>query len=605
MRTFFNRYEVEIRFGLLGIVLLLLLLNFSSSLAIYRLKKQITAELDNDLQSAMGHARVYMRKQETTELPDSQRRIIEDRNDIDHIAAVSLHQVSIGDSLAGRALTNDELYDLMPGIYHFLSSDNGLSRFGVCRFNPTRGRTVLIVTRIDSTTLMSVTGAARRTLVFAIATILLIIPITIALPRFILQPFRQMRNTAEAVGKFDQSIAGDEVGQVIQSYKNIVAELRENEEELRRLYAASSSRADRLERFNRYILSSIGTGVITVDLSGVVVGINAAAGGILGLDTQQVAGRHYLQSLDDFEKISLLIEAGLLRGEYHDRGEYEIRCPDNRRIWLGIESSVIVNDENKALGTTILFNDLTEIKSLQAEVALTQRMAALGEMTAGLAHQLRNSMAAINGFSQLLKKKTVDEASLHDLAVSIRDEAVTAESLVSRFLNFARPLAPSYEPVSIGSLLTECAEKYRRTTENQISIRIIGIGREEAGCLIGDPLLLKEAIGNVIGNAVEALCGEGLIAITVTSDDSFCEIAVTDDGPGIPESIAEHIFTPFFSSKPSGTGLGLALAQKIISHHGGQIAFDPNPEEGAVCRIRLPLQVENTVVEDFHSVKKG
>jgi signal transduction histidine kinase len=162
--------------------------------------------------------------------------------------------------------------------------------------------------------------------------------------------------------------------------------------------------------------------------------------------------------------------------------------------------------------------------------------------------------------------------------------------MVNRFLTFARPLSLMEDAIDLTRFLAECRDK-GMVAANRKSVKIEMESPARTATIMGDPLLLKEALGNVIDNAVQAVNIGGRVVIRLELHGDRAEISVIDDGPGIPEKLRDKIFTPFISSKPSGTGLGLALTRKIINLHGGSIGFDPVAEPGSVCRISLPLAV--------------
>ena len=587
MRGLVNRYESEIRFGLVTIVLLLLLLNLSSTYILQRVKQQVREEIDQRLGAALDYALLFLSKNDTTVIPP------EELSQILHRYGLSGVQIVPCDRARGTAGDLSALLPIGSGdrsrsqyLYHPGSSPGERLGKALWRFRP--DQSIVIVVKADSKGLATITTAARTTLYMAMAILVIIIPLTIFLPRFILRPFREMQETARSAGRLDASSGGDEVAAVTRSYEAVIRELKAGEAELKRLYRESSSKADRLEKFNRHILKSIGTGVITVDLGGKVVGFNRAAGDILGCPMGDIIGRHYLTALPEALALGLLIEAGLNRGETVSLRDVEIALDNSSSLWLAVQTSLTTDDDEHAIGVTLLFTDLTESRRLEQELEMNRRMAALGEMTAGLAHQLRNSLAAVSGFSQLLIRKTESEAALADIAQSIRSEVAVASSMVSRFLNFARPLELNCESINLGEVLGSCVSRVERQA-GENNVRIDYAPPVSALTVSGDPLLLRETFGNLLDNALQAVGREGEVTVRTATLGRTVEITVSDTGPGIPQHLRTKLFTPFVSSKPSGTGLGLALAHKIISLHGGTIAFEPDCGRGAVCRVVLPL----------------
>lgn len=596
MRTVVNRYETEIRLGLVIIVTLLLLLNITSTYAVHRVKQKLTTQVDRYLGLALQSTDSYLMQKNTRQIDNDEAELLERQFNVSMTKVVTLGP---NDSVLAEALkntissigrdglSNREIECLLEGRRLFRSGDSYGSRFGLSLTRLNNGQEALLIVQSDSWVLDIITGASRMTLFLGIGVMVLIVPLTIGLPRLILRPFKTMREKARSAGRLGDHGEVDEVAEITQSYETIIDELRASEVELKRLYAETSSRADQLERFNRYILKSVGSGVINVDLSGKVVGYNHAARDVLGYHENEVVGKYYLMAFPGEMEFCTLIEAGLLRGESVSRREIAIDRGQDRKLWLGIESSLILDDNDRAIGVTLLFTDLTELKKLEVELEMSRRMAALGEMTAGLAHQLRNSLAAVSGFSQLLKKKAPVGSALSDIAESIRSETKTSATMVSRFLSFSKPLHLNEEVFDLIRLLSEAMNRF--SNEAQAKNISLNFSYPEVACsFVGDALLLKEAIVNLLDNSMQAVGKDGRIDMTLEWVKDVFQIVVADTGPGIADNIRDKLFTPFFSSTPSGTGLGLALAQKIISLHKGSIFFDAGQNRGAVCRVTLP-----------------
>jgi PAS domain S-box-containing protein len=609
MRGFVGKYEASVRLGLVFIVVLLLLLNISTAYILYDVKDKLTADVNRSLDDGLGYARQYLTKNQMSELNNDQRQSIIQRFGITEIKT-SIVTSSDADSLTSQInselagntkipiLAADDLEHLLGGRNLYCSGSPGGIRYGLTLARIAPGRRLLLLARADSEIMNIIGKAARMGLYLGGGIILLILPVMISLPRLILRPFKRMRQKAQSAGKLIQSQDSDEVAEVIKSYENIIDELKRNEADLEQLYRESSTKADRLEKLNRYILKSIGSGVINVDLTGKVIGYNRAAMNILGYDAELVLGKHYLVAFPQEMELALLIGAGLERGETVSRREMELKRPEQPDIWLGVESSIIINDKDRVVGVTLLVTDLTELKKLHGELEVNRRLAALGEMTGGLAHQLRNSLAAISGFCQLLQKKTGGSTDLGDIAGSIRSEAAASETMVSRFLNFSKPLSLMEETVDLGNLLNDCVGKFTSEAAARDCDLKVNLPQETL-TLTGDALLLKEALCNIIGNAIEAADIQGQVSIEADRSNSYLNIIISDNGPGIAESIKGKLFTPFVSSKPSGTGLGLAMARKIINLHKGTISLESVRREGTVCRIALPEKVSDS---DFNKV---
>jgi signal transduction histidine kinase len=223
----------------------------------------------------------------------------------------------------------------------------------------------------------------------------------------------------------------------------------------------------------------------------------------------------------------------------------------------------------------------------------------MGEMAGGLAHQLRNSLGAIAGYGRLARRK-LDGAGLPVGSVdSLLDETDQAAALIRQFLDFTRPFSLSRSTVAVDELLAEIVESFS-VRQGHEKVRI-EVERVEKAQLEIDPLLFKQAIANLVDNAISSYVEEhGTVWLSaVVSEDGY-RITVRDAGCGIPETDRERIFTPFFSSKPSGTGLGLPLAGKIVDLHDGRIILDSREGEGTSFAIILPLSsVKSTATPAF------
>ncbi|MEZ5359093.1 MAG: ATP-binding protein [Candidatus Zixiibacteriota bacterium] len=602
------------RFGLAVIVILLLFLNFGTTYIFFQGKRQVSEQIDNRVLSGLQRTALAVQKNQTPDIPADHLTNIKQQYQITSILAEQLPAAS-RDSLLTfirtaiisqggvRSIEQKELVRLLEGDLLLLSDMDGSRRTGVQVASYLPGQYVLMTVQTNTPVLAVFANASKHSLILTSIIILLIIPMTIGLPRLILKPFKAMRQAAENAGRLTTDEEGDEVAQILQSYEDTIAELTGAQDELKKLYAASSSKARQLEKINKYILQSIASGIIHIDAAGKVIEYNRAAEEILGYDPSLVLDKHYLTTFPDDDELNMIIDAGISRGQATPRRAIEISRPDGQHF-LGVESSKIYDESGVEIGLAVLFNDITEIRKLQSEVEINRRMAALGEMTAGLAHQLRNSLAAISGFAQLLSKKTSENPALSDLASSIREETTTSEKMVSRFLTFARPLSINTERFDLSELIASILEKSRLTPGLE-HVSFSFNGGELPLPVNADGMLIKEALCNVIDNACQAVDFEGTVDVAVSVYEGLVNILIADNGSGIDDSIKNDLFTPFVSSRPSGTGLGLALTHKIISLHKGSITFNNRTEGGAVCRISLPILAASDSASEISQVEKA
>ena len=237
-----------------------------------------------------------------------------------------------------------------------------------------------------------------------------------------------------------------------------------------------------------------------------------------------------------------------------------------------------------------LFSDLTAVKALEEQLRMKESLATVGELTAGIAHEFRNGLATITGYSKLFDLNALPE-SYRPYVQGIRGEADSLSEIVTNFLNFAKPAQLTLSRVDLKSICERAAEEVRaeaRLLGGDVTIR------GEFGTADGDDVLLRQAFSNLLRNAVEACAGASLAPVIVIQSRidrarNLARISVDDNGPGIDPAARRKVFQPFFTSKRSGTGLGLALVQKIVVFHNGRISAESSDLGGASLRITLPL----------------
>lgn len=214
-------------------------------------------------------------------------------------------------------------------------------------------------------------------------------------------------------------------------------------------------------------------------------------------------------------------------------------------------------------------------------MALRDKLSSLGEISAGIAHELRNPMAVIAGYTKILLKKA--DISLKPSVDTISKEIIVMDRIISDFLSFAKPAELSIFNIDLKTMIESCASS---VTGDRKDI-VLNLDIDTLPSIKGDEVLLRQAFINLIQNSVEAMPQGGLLTIKAFIGD-FLDIFISDTGHGISENMQDKIFLPFFTTKEKGTGLGLAIVHKIIVSHGGNITVESN-EKGTTFRIRLPL----------------
>jgi PAS domain S-box-containing protein len=388
--------------------------------------------------------------------------------------------------------------------------------------------------------------------------------------RFIIRE-RKILTTSEGTKK------ESEVGFVVNTFHELVTKLKNKEKELAELKALAEEKAVRMEAYNENILQSVPSGVVTVDTLMTIKSINQSAEHILGIDAKESVDRNFPDVFN--EPLITLIKDDKVR----DGSEYPYVTGDGRHIWLGLTTSHLKNAVDETIGSIFIITDLTDIKALQRQVELKQRLSQLGEMSAGISHELRNSMSVITGYAKLLSRQ-VEEKNM-PAANSIMAEIADMDRIITELLNFARPSVLNLSVIDLNKTIKETVSA---VAENNEYVRL-QMDVEGELQIKADEVLFRQALNNLFMNAVQSMPDGGDLEISSSSAGERAVVLIKDTGDGIPESLREKIFLPFFTTKEKGFGLGLALVQKIIVSHSGNIDVESREGKGTTFIINLPL----------------
>jgi two-component system sensor histidine kinase AtoS len=372
-----------------------------------------------------------------------------------------------------------------------------------------------------------------------------------------------------------------DVGFIIDAFQDVTRQLKEKEKELERLKALAEQRVETIESYNENILQCVTNGVITFDTESKVTTFNHAAEEILGVEGSRASGKT-CNDIFGSGDICRLIKETLDKKLPSIRMEEMLDRPGGR-IWLGFNTALLMDSKGSGLGVILSFSDLTEVKRLQEQIELRERLTALGEMSAGIAHELRNPMAVITGYLSLLSKKTgpADQKIIRDVVAEING----MNRIIDDLLAFARPASLNRVPVNIKEMLEGCLSNVLQAKDADSRIKT-HLRLDHAEVTI-DEGLMKQAFANLFQNAVEAIPEEGTISIEARAGKKLT-IIVRDTGTGIPKDKMKKIFLPFFTTKDKGVGLGLALAHKIILSHGGRVEVESTEGKGTAFTVTLP-----------------
>ncbi|MDZ4859582.1 MAG: ATP-binding protein [Candidatus Hydrogenedentes bacterium] len=339
---------------------------------------------------------------------------------------------------------------------------------------------------------------------------------------------------------------------------------------------------------NEEIIQSLSSGVIAVDRAGAIITVNAAACEFLGANQGALNAGVRLADIPHAEPLANLLEEIMRKGQTVSRHEIMLNCPGGEVKQIGL-SAALHRGPTPFDGVVVLFTDMTERLRLERSAELNRQLAALGELTAGVVHELRNPVSVISGLAELLIRKLEPGDGKHDAAQTILREARELERSISQFLGFARPFELQMANCSPTDIVDRTVQLCRRKAEHN-SIEIESSSFEPAPAIRADLLRVAQALSNIVNNAIDAVPAGGKVSLRASNDGDKIVFEVLDNGPGINLRPGEDLFAPFFTTKEGGTGLGLTIAHRIITAHGGLVSYDNRPEGGASFIVRLPKQ---------------
>jgi signal transduction histidine kinase len=439
--------------------------------------------------------------------------------------------------------------------------------------------------------------------------------------RGLLRPYSQLVGEARRAPVEHSGTIQNEAEFVLETFQNVIAQLQSQQQELQRLTEQASERADSAQRFSDRIVASMPTGLIAFDSSGHATVINGPARSLFQTEAN-TPGEHYGAIFATVPALAEMVETCLATGRLFRREEIESANGSAQAKRLGATVAPIDPAEAGARGALCLLTDITEVTRLREQVALKRNLESLGEMSAGLAHEFKNAMAALHGYAQFLQSIDHDERG-QAAAAGLLQEVRSLSEMSTAFLNFARPQPLQLEDVLLDELINECARELKplfderrvelivESASSARSLRALRLGGESSATahrrdaehaegaqsieIQGDARMLRQALLNLVRNAAEAIEEDKTVRRVMVNLSTQTErgqpwatISISDTGHGIPESDLQRIFIPFFTTKSQGHGVGLALAHRVITEHGGTLTVANAADGGALFTIRLP-----------------
>jgi PAS domain S-box-containing protein len=357
-------------------------------------------------------------------------------------------------------------------------------------------------------------------------------------------------------------------------------------------YRWTTQTFERVKTLTRNVLDSIPTGVLTLDADGVVTSLNSAAERLLGVRASVVVGRPLEDALQRAAELAAWVR-GALRGQgLFQESDLSVSGAESRRLLLRVSAAELRNESNRPDGLVVLLRDVTEVSRLELQLRRADKLAALGTLAAGVAHEVKNPLHALSLNLHLLAQELgapqPSQGELEECLGILRSEIGRIHQIVENFLRFSKPSIPEVKPHDLNALV----ERVLSLVAVEAAGHRVGIQTEfdsQLDPIAGDEGQLAQVVLNLVINALQAMPAGGALTLATQRDNGWAELMVRDTGEGIPHEAIPQIFDPYFTTRPGGSGLGLAIAHRIVEGHHGTIDVDSKAGLGTTMVVRLPI----------------
>ena len=351
------------------------------------------------------------------------------------------------------------------------------------------------------------------------------------------------------------------------------------------------------------VLENLTDAVLLLSPEGSVVSCNPAGELLLGMPERQMRGQDMGTLFPSSPAVKDLVRRTLDSGQTQGLNDESLLL-HGRRLTVRMVTSPLLDDRARLRGAAVVIHDLSHQRALREDAERAERLAQLGMVAAGLAHEIKNPLAGIKGAAQLLQRDFGDNAAVREYAEVMVRETDRLTVLLEQLLHLGSPAPAEFAPLNIHRLIQDVLLLLREAP-NARGVRIEVDFDPTLPPVHGDERQLKQVLLNLVANALDAMKGEGTLTLTTRMETDFhivrgpkgharlIRVEVADSGPGIPADDLPHIFNPFFSTKAHGTGLGLAISHRIASEHGGSLRAGLHPRQGTVMTLNLPIDTEN------------
>ncbi len=352
-------------------------------------------------------------------------------------------------------------------------------------------------------------------------------------------------------------------------------------------YRATRASLSRIKAFSDNVVENVPIGLLAMDHQGKIAAFNKGAEIILQLSAPEVIGQAAQKCLPT--ELLEEIDNSRIRDDVIEK-EIECTTADGKIVPLEIGASRIKDENDVFLGNVLLFKDLSEVRALRREVARSQRLASVGRLAAGVAHEIRNPLSSIKGFATYFKERYPDQPQDQQTAAIMIQEVDRLNRVVGQLLEFSRPIATKPQKISLSALLADSLTLIKdRAAEKNISVQVQNNARVDETRI--DPDRINQILLNLYLNAIDAMEDGGKLTVELSADGQSGQIGITvsDTGRGISPEHLSKVFDPYFTTKSGGTGLGLAMAYNIIEAMGGSIKVKSDPGKGTAFSIMIPF----------------
>lgn len=407
---------------------------------------------------------------------------------------------------------------------------------------------------------------------------------------------------------------------VINRLQNKYLDLKEQSDRQSHLLSEANTSLQRLTVRNRTIteflnsiLSSVPSAIVAVDREGKLTHVNQRAQELFGASARLTLGSQYLEAVTpDKDSADMPNALSVLGGEFAAQSssdqqtgigvERRIRCADGHSKMFFTCASPLTDSSGNIYGAVEILQDVSELRRLEGEMSRLEALAAVGEMAASVAHQVRNPLVAVKGFASLIEREAAPRSSSYQHANNILKGVDNLERVIDALLRFSRKETLTTKPTNLKRYLRKVVRQFneRSALSDSAIPKIVFEGADQRVDGLLDHLMFREVVNNLLTNSLESTNSpvQATVRLFVSPEDrEKVIIEVADDGPGMSPEIAAQIFKPFFTTKAKGSGLGLALVKKMVVAHDGEISLQTKVGVGTTFRITLPRTVSSDIQE--------